>query len=186
MGFQYFDEADAKYMDQLDDSCAGLRDMINPNSDELAAKIRKLRKTLAWTAGVAKEQIKELRVQSNDKLVQSNDKGDVWSSDKQWAQVGSALQFGKEDPQSYDQYSIKSMDDFRVKLIDAHESLFHTSTGLNVFTDEERLGVNILGDLYGEPMASKILQEKDFTTRPEVREMLMYLLYFGIGGKTNY
>jgi hypothetical protein len=182
MGFQYFDEADSLAMDQLEDSCAGF---LEDAFDEPEVKIRALRKTLTWAAGVIKEQIKEKTEMPKDKFLQSNDKGDVWSSDKQWAQVGSAIQFGEEGPQSYDQYSITSMDDFRVKLIDAHDSLFYTATGLNVFTDEEHLGVKILGDLYGEPMASKILQEKDFTTRPEVREMLMYLLYFGIGGKPN-
>ena len=77
------------------------------------------------------------------------------------------------------------MDDLRLKLVDAHDSLFYTATGLNDFTNEARLGVNILGALYGEPMARKILQEKESITRPEVREVLMYLFYFGIGGKSN-
>ena len=77
------------------------------------------------------------------------------------------------------------MDDFRLKLDDAHDSLFYTATGLNDFTNEAGLGVNTLGALYGEPMARKLLQEKESITRPEVREKLMYLLYFGIGGKSN-
>jgi hypothetical protein len=34
-------------------------------------------------------------------------------------------------------------------------------------------------------MATKLLQDEESITRPEVREKLMYLLYFGIGGKSN-
>jgi hypothetical protein len=183
MGFQYPDEADAKYMAEVDASCSGFSERLLVEPE---VKIKALRKTLTWAAGVIKDQIKEKTEMRNDKFLQSNDKGDVWSSEKpQWTQVGSAIRFGEQDPQSYAQFSTTSMDDFRLKLDDAHDSLFYTATGLNDFTNESRLDVNILGALYGEPMARKILQEKESITRPEVREMLMYLLYFGIGGKSN-
>ena len=60
--------------------------------------------------------------------------------------------------------------------------LFYTATGLNDYTNEERLDVITLGALYGEAMATKLLQENESITRPEVREKLVYLLYFGVGG----
>jgi hypothetical protein len=200
-GFVHVDEADELAQDKLDDSCAGLRDMQDPNRDEPAAKLaqqtQSLRKSLSWAAGLLKGQINKETTEmgkskQNQQFVTANDKGDVWSIDEQWGQMGDAIVLAEEEPQAYGQYEIKSMDDFKVQLRNAHDTLFYQATGLNDFTDEHRLDVNILRELYGEPMATKILQtaegatgEGDFTTRPEVREMIMYLLYFGIGGKDN-
>jgi hypothetical protein len=196
MGFVHVEEADKLAQDKLEDSCAGLRDMQDPYRDEPAAKLaqqtQSLRKSSSWAAALLKDQIKETTEMGNNKQNQhfaaANDKGDVWSIDEQWGQIGDAIVFAEEEPQAYGKYEIKSMDDFKVQLRNAHDTLFYQATGLNDFTDEHRLGVNILRELYGEPMATKVLQtaegatgEGNFTTRPEVREMLMYLLYFGIG-----
>ena len=49
------------------------------------------------------------------------------------------------------------------------------------FGDKDKLDQKALEDLYGKEMARKILDGKPFTTRPALREQLMYLLYFGIG-----
>jgi hypothetical protein len=187
MGIQYPDEEDAKFMAEFDASCSGFSERIfTPVEPE--GEIKALRKTLTFAASVIKDQIKEeAALLANDKFLMSNDKGDVWSSEKpHWTQVGTAVKFGDKDPQMYDQYEIKtSIDDFRLQLDAAHDSLFYTATGLIDYTNEERLDVITLGALYGEAMATKLLQDEESITRPEVREKLMYLLYFGIGGKSN-
>jgi hypothetical protein len=61
-------------------------------------------------------------------------------------------------------------------------------TGLNDYKDEDRLDKFMPEQLCGEAMATKILshtQDEKFTTRPEMMELLMSLVYFGIGGGIN-
>jgi hypothetical protein len=155
---------------------------------EPEGEIKALRKTLTFAASVIKDHIKyEAELLANDKFAMSNDNGNVWSADKpQWTQIGDAIKFGNKDAQTYDQYEIKTtIDDFRIQLDRAHDSLFYTATRLNDYTNEQQLDVITLTALYGEAMAMKLLQDEETITRLEVREKLMYLLYFGIGGKSN-
>jgi hypothetical protein len=103
----------------------------------------------------------------------ANDFGDCWSADAQWAQAakGAAIKFADEKPQMCERYIATSMTDFDAALTKAHDELFYKATGSSDFTDEDMLDKNILEKLYGEAMASKILDEDQFTTRPAVRKL---------------
>jgi hypothetical protein len=79
-------------------------------------------------------------------------------------------------------YTVKAKGDLNAALTKAHDDLFYKATGLSDFGDKEELDKNALEELYGEEMARKVLDEELFTTRPALRQQLMYLLYFGIGG----
>jgi hypothetical protein len=68
---------------------------------------------------------------------------------------------------------------------------------LSGYNDKDKLSMKVLAELHGDEMAIKILLQSpggvgegvvrgnQFTTRPLVKDLLMYLLYFGIGGEKN-
>jgi hypothetical protein len=149
MGFEHEEEADEG--GTLTEDEKKVRDMYDPYHDEPAAKLanqsEKLRKVTSWAADYIKTQSNEktemANTRQNQQFAASNDKGDYcWSSYAQWGSTGTGIQFDKEKPQPYDQHTIESMDDFRVQLRNAHDSLFHKATGLSHFTDDDMLGVS--------------------------------------------
>jgi hypothetical protein len=120
----------------------------------------------------------------NGPFAKANDFGTEWSADAHWctALSGRGLVFTGEKPQKCEMYIAKGQEELAAALTNAHDELFYKATGLSDFGDEERLDKKALEELYGEEMARKLLDGELFTTRPALREQMMYLLYFGIGG----
>jgi hypothetical protein len=112
----------------------------------------------------------------------------------QWAVAskGTAIKFADEPPQMCGSHTATSMTDFDAALTKAHDDFFYKATGLSDYKDEDKLFKYMLEQLYGEEMAIKTLLqspggagEEQLTTRPVVKDLLMHLLYFGIGGAKN-